>query len=232
MDELAVNPCKKLSLPKKERREAEYYDEKESALFLTALQNMPAHDIGYKVLFELAILCGLRKSELLGLEVQDVDLNRCTVTVRQGRHRTDGGGSRLDTPKTAKSRRTISFAKEIRQDIIRLLSFYSEQSVKLGDEWNHSEALFRGPWGNPIDTTAPLRRLHKLQDENGLKRITLHQLRHTNVSIMISMGLDLKTIQERGGYSNSNTPLNIYGHLFKKEDEKVANEIYSRASSG
>jgi site-specific recombinase XerD len=59
----------------------------------------------------------------------------------------------------------------------------------------------------------------------GLKRITLHQLRHTNVSIMISMGLDIKTIQSRGGYSNATTPLNIYGHLFNRDDKSVADGI-------
>lgn len=59
-----------------------------------------------------------------------------------------------------------------------------------------------------------------------MRRITLHQLRHTNVSAMIALGLDIKTIQERGGYSNASTPLEIYGHLFKDKDEQIAAELY------
>ena len=118
----------------------------------------------------------------------------------------------------------------IKKDIVKLIAFYSEQALMLRDEWHASPALFRGTFGRPIGTGQPLRKLHELQDKCGLKRITLHQLRHTNVSIMISMGLDLKTIQERGGYSNSSTPLNIYGHLFRNQDSQIAENLYNLAT--
>lgn len=229
LDAFSSNPCKKVIKPKPEKKPAKYYNDEETAAFIKALNDLPEREICYKVLLELALFCGLRKSELLGLEKNDVDLKNCTISIRQGRHKKTGGGSRLDTPKTEMSARTIGFPQEIKPDFIKLFSLYSDFKLKLGDEWHHSDALFRGHFGYPINTNTPLEKLHEIQDRYGLKRITLHQLRHTNASIMISMGLDLKTMQQRGGWSNSNTLLNTYGHVFKQHDEKIAGEIYQAA---
>lgn len=230
LDMLSTNPCERLILPKKNRVEAQFYNEDEVIRFLAALDSLQDSELVYKVLFELALFCGFRKSELLGIEMQDLDLGQCTIKIRQTRYRVDGGGYRYDTPKTDKSVRVVGFPSEIKSDIVKLISYYSDQSLLLKDEWHSSTALFRGPFGEPIATTQPLKKLHQFQDEHGLKRITLHQLRHTNVSIMISMGLDIKTIQERGGYSNSNTPLNIYGHLFRNQDSQITENLYNAAT--
>ena len=230
LDVLSINPCENIVLPKKNHAEAQFYDEDEVLLFLDALDQLDGPDLVYKVLFELALFCGFRKSELLGIELQDLDLTHCRIKIRQTRYRADGGGSRLDTPKTNKSVRDVAFPEIVKKDIVKLIAYYSEQALMLRDEWHASTALFRGTFGRPIGTTQPLKKLHALQDKCGLKRITLHQLRHTNVSIMISMGLDLKTIQERGGYSNSSTPLNIYGHLFRNQDSQIAENLYNLAT--
>lgn len=232
LGEIADNPCKRLVLPKLEKKEADYLDENEVKRFLAVLQTMDGDDLPYKLLFELALFCGLRKGELLGLDWQDIDLINCTVTVRQTRYLDrENHCMRVDTPKTSKSRRKVSFPPEIRTDFIRLRSFYSERQLLLDSrdnktEWTDSPAVFRSPFGKPMYAEQPLKILHDLQRDHGLKRVTLHQLRHTNVSIMISMGLDIKTIQSRGGYSNANTPLNIYGHIFRDQDADVAGKIY------
>ena len=118
----------------------------------------------------------------------------------------------------------------MRSDFVALKKLYSTKKILLGDEWIESPALIRGIFGDCIYSDALLRRLHILQREHGLPEITLHQLRHTNVSMMISLGLDIKTIQARGGYSTASTPLEIYGHLFKKRDEQIAKDIYNIAT--
>lgn len=227
LGELANNPCKRLVLPKVKKKEAEYMNEKEVRAFLAALEEMPEYEIPFKVLFEIALFCGLRKGELLGLDWRDVDMAKCTVTVRQTRYWDKGQhGMRVDTPKTAKSFRTVSFPPEIKEDIKQLRSWYTEQKKLLGSEWISSPAVFRTPFGAPMNDYSPLKVLHALQERHDLKKVTLHQLRHTNVSIMISMGLDIKTIQARGGYSNASTPLNIYGHIYRNQDSEVACKIY------
>lgn len=228
--ELSSNPCSLLTLPKPEHKEAEYYDQQEVTTFIQALSTMEGDQLPNKVAFELALFCGLRKGEILGLDWNDIDLTEHTLTVRQTRYEQKGAQMQVDTPKTAKSRRTVTWPPEIRPDLVSLKRLYSEKKLLLGSEWNESPALIRGLFGKPVYGSELLKALHRLQHENNLKQITLHQLRHTNVSIMISLGLDIKTIQARGGYSTASTPLEIYGHLFEKHDKEIAKDIYKSAT--
>ena len=225
------NPCSALRMPKNPKPEAKFYTSEETALFLTALQALPRERIVDKVAFELALLCGLRRGEILGLDREDVDLTNYTITVRQTRYEGNKGLKRIDTPKTDKSRRTLSFPKPMRADFVTLFGFYSEHKLMLGADWYDSPAVIRGVHGRPLSGADLLEHLYRFEDEAGLKRVTLHQLRHTNVSAMIALGLDIKVIQERGGWSNASTPMEIYGHLFKEQDEQVASDILTTMSA-
>lgn len=224
--EIQKNPCDHLIMPKINKSEAQYYSKEETAQFISALAKMPPDKIVDKVIFELALFCGLRKGEILGLDWEDVSTNDCTIKVRQTRYTKKKAHMREDTPKTEKSQRIIGFPAEMKKDFIALYAFYSERKLALGSEWIDSPAVIRGDFGDPLYGGLPLRHLNAFQEEHGLKKITLHQLRHTNVSAMIALGLDIKTIQERGGYSNASTPLEIYGHLFNKQDQQIAADIY------
>lgn len=226
--EIHKNPCEHLIMPKLRRSEAKYYSKEETAAFIKALGQLPSDKIVDKVLFELALFCGLRKGEILGLDWQDVDLVNCTVKIRQTRYTKKKAHMREDTPKTEKSQRTVGFPVAMKKDFVSLASFYSERKLLLQAEWIDSPAVIRGEFGDPLYGGLPLRHLNAFQKKYGLKKITLHQLRHTNVSAMISLGLDIKTIQERGGYSNASTPLEIYGHLFNEQDQKVTADIYDQ----
>lgn len=228
--EMDANPCDKLIMPKRERKEAKYYTKDETALFIDALQSMDRTEIVSKVLFELALFCGMRRGEILGLDWQDIDLNNHTVTIRQTRYTENNGVRRVDTPKTDASKRTLYFPKEMRSDFVTLASYYSEQKLALGTYWTDSNAVIRGNNGAPLNDSEPSKRLHRFQDKHGLKRITLHQLRHTNVSTMISLGYDIKTVQKHAGHADSGTTLNIYGHLFEEQGEQIASDIFDAMS--
>ena len=226
--EIQKNPCTHIVMPKPAKKEAKFYNQEETAAFIKALGQLPKDRIVDKVIFELALFCGLRKGEILGLDWQDVSTTDCTVKIRQTRYTKKSSPMREDTPKTEKSQRIVGFPEPMKKDFIALASFYSERKLMLGPEWIDSPAVIRGVWGSPMYGTLPLKHLNAFQEEYGLKRITLHQLRHTNVSAMIALGLDIKTIQERGGYSTARTPLEIYGHLFTQQDQKIAADIYDR----
>ena len=62
----------------------------------------------------------------------------------------------------------------------------------------------------------------KFQEEHNLRKISLHKLRHTHTSIILSMGVDKLQASKRLGHSEYTTTLNIYGHLFKNTDQEIA----------
>ena len=70
---------------------------------------------------------------------------------------------------------------------------------------------------------------------HNLRHVTLHSLRHTNATLMIAEGTDIRTVSSRLGHSNTSTTLNIYTHALKSKDEQAAevlNDILSVAETG
>ena len=61
--------------------------------------------------------------------------------------------------------------------------------------------------------------------KNDLPRITFHQLRHTNSSLLISVGVDAVTLSGRLGHGNKNVTLNVYSHIIKSKEAEVANKM-------
>lgn len=79
----------------------------------------------------------------------------------------------------------------------------------------------------------PYALLHKLLNKYDLPLVSLHSLRHTNASIMIASGTDIRTVSGRLGHSQTSTTLNIYAHLLQDADERaadiVSDVLYKRA---
>ena len=65
----------------------------------------------------------------------------------------------------------------------------------------------------------------KFQKRNGLEHHTLHSLRHTNASLLISHDTDVATVSGRLGHSNPNTTLKVYSHMFRARDREAAQTL-------
>lgn len=65
----------------------------------------------------------------------------------------------------------------------------------------------------------------KLCERNGLKRLKLHGLRHTNISLLLKNGASMKELQEWAGHSNYNTTANIYAHIQEESKNRLSKTI-------
>lgn len=63
---------------------------------------------------------------------------------------------------------------------------------------------------------------HKFLKRHNLRQVTLRSLRHTNATLMIAEGTDIRTVSSRLGHSNTSTTLNIYTHALKSKDTQAA----------
>ncbi len=70
-------------------------------------------------------------------------------------------------------------------------------------------------------------RFHKLSEEAGLRRITVHGLRHSHVSLLISKKYDIFEVSKRIGHKSIKTTQDIYGHLFDEVQKTIANDLDS-----
>ena len=67
----------------------------------------------------------------------------------------------------------------------------------------------------------------KWQNKNNIKNIRFHDIRHTHATILLYLGVDIKTISERLGHTDIQTTLNIYADVLKELDEKSVDKIDS-----
>lgn len=170
----------------------------------------------------LASGLGLRISEILGLTWNNIDFNDFTITIDKITMR-DKGQVILKEPKTESSIRTISAPKEI---ILMLKQLKKDRlAAKLRGEKSHRELIFYDKNLNPIAQDVLSKKFRYFLQENNLKHIRFHDLRHSHVTMLIDAKVPIKVISERVGHSNVNTTLNIYSHALREMDQEASDKI-------
>lgn len=93
----------------------------------------------------------------------------------------------------------------------------------LGFKWQGSKRIFTTDYGSDIHPDTPSKILDKIINKYGLKKITFHGLRHTNVILMIDKGIQTQIISRKVGHSSVQTTDRIYSHFFEDEFKNVPN---------
>ncbi len=222
------NPCHRIDPPKIDHKEIKFMQEEQLAHFIDCLSQEP---IEYQTAFLILILTGMRRGELMGLEWPDIDLAEERITIQRTSQYSPLKGVYTDTTKTERSKRTISIPQELCQTLREYRLWQTEQRVKAGDQWDVSwkdhPRLFCQWNGKPMHPGAPYQELQKYLKRIGLEQMSLHSLRHTNATLLIGAGTDLRTVSGRLGHSQASTTLNIYSHQLKTADKSAA-EILSQ----
>ena len=209
LGQLEKNPCKFVTLPKKERAKIDIFDEEQIVRFLRALNE---ERLDYKVAYELALFCGLRRSEILGLTEDAVDTTFKWVKVRQTRHHVDGKDV-IQGTKTASSRRELALPDFVVEDIKALIE--KNNSVP----YEHTDFLIQDGFGKPMGHSALTTQIYRIEDKAGLPHVSLHDLRHTFASMLNNAGVDIAMISHELGHSGIAITLNTYTHVFGNVSE-------------
>ena len=159
--------------------------------------------------FEMLYWCGIREGELLALTPADFDFEKCTVSITKSYQRLNGQDL-ITTPKTEKSNR-----------IIKMPQF-------LADEMQDYLKQLYGIKPNDRMFTVTKSYLHREMDrgakEAGVKRIRIHDIRHSAVSLLIDMGFSATAIADRVGHESIDITYN-YAHLFPSKQTEMAEKL-------
>lgn len=221
--QLARNPCINVTLPKRERKEIEVFNEEQIRQFVLALND---ERIDYRVGYKLCLFCGLRRSEVLGLKEEDIDLENKTISIVHTRHRVDGQLVEQD-PKTARSRRTLALPEFLISDLSELIE------ARHDFEYEQSPYLIQDGFGKEMNPSSFTRQIHRIEERAGLPHLSVHGLRHTFASLLNSQQIDIARISAELGHSNITTTLNIYTHVFggaSASSRGIADAISSKFS--
>ena len=191
---LAHNPATSVKGPKLKHTEMECLTPAEVKVFLAAC------DDAHRALFSTAVMTGVRLGELLALRWDDVNWPGGTIRVARSLY-----NGQFVEPKTSRSVRTIGMSD-------RLAAILLEH--KLAAPYSPFDLVFPTPEGTPMD---PANLRHRVFEDTltraKLRRIRIHDLRHTFASLLINQGENLKYVQAQLGHSSITTTVDRYGHL-------------------
>ena len=175
-------------------------------------------------LYVLALTCGLRQAELLGLRWADVDLNGAVLHVRQQVFRLNGQWQ-FTSPKTKAGRRTVSLSGACVEALRERRLAQNKERLR-AKTWADLDLVFSNRLGNPIEKGNLLRRsFAPLLERAGLPRIRFHDLRHACASILLAANVNPKIVQERLGHSSISTTMDTYSHVMPSLQADAAEEM-------
>ena len=220
---LRKNPCEYAVIPKQVKPDIDTLTNETIKDFIAALDNTV---IDFKVMCELALFCGMRRSEILGLLKTDIYDNAVHINkVRMHFNKQDI----IQTPKTKSSDRVLSVPEFILEDIKKM---QEEQKSRP----RQSEYLIQNLWGDPPSSYWVDKRMSELIEQNDLPHITMHGLRHSYTSMLINEGIPIAEVSSELGHSSIDITLRTYTHLFKdvstasKEISKLMENKFSKSS--
>lgn len=196
--QLQDNPVADLEYPKLRKSLPRYLTLEQSSALLQAVSG-PNEKRDYAILM-LFLNCGIRRSELVGLNLTDVYEDRIRVV---------GKGNK---------ERFVYFGTACRKAIDDYLPLRNQRVL------SDNRALFGSRDGNRISASAVHRLVKKALLQAGLDadQFSAHKLRHTAATLMVANGVDIKTVQEVLGHENLNTT-QIYTHI-ESTELKIAAE--------
>lgn len=182
-----------------------------------------------KRIVQFQINNGMRIGELLAIKTSDIDFENkvlsITGTMNWKTDENTGLYGVKDTTKTSQSYRIIGLTQES-INIIRSIILENKKSSKWEDNYNDRGFVFTNSAGSPLITTVINEILSEVVEMSSIdKKVTTHTLRHTHISILAQLGINLKAIQERVGHTDYKTTLDIYTHVTDKMAQDMMNKL-------
>ena len=203
---LQVNPAAKAgNMGVEERREMLFWTKDEYLKFADAMMDKP---LSYYA-FEMLYWCGIREGELLALTPTDFDFEAGTVSISKSYQRLKGKDV-ITTPKTKKSNRVIKMPK--------FLCGEMEDYLKMFYSAGADERIF------PVSKHYLHHEMDRGAKAAGVKRIRIHDLRHSHISLLIDMGFTALAIADRVGHESIDITYR-YAHLFPTRQTEMADKL-------
>ena len=226
---------KKPKVPK--NKNGKYFTREEIEKILFTLEESENYSLDVKCAVYIAIHCGLRHSEIIGLNVSDVDFERNLLNIQRAAHLLNGKLI-LDTPKSKSSIRSVPIPHDICKHLIARLVTKHKMDA-LSQNWDvenpDDPPLF---WTGPNSKHGPGKRMRpsylkkefdKLTREAGVYEPgkSLHACRHYLVSELVAHNADLQSITDIMGHNSIAITVEVYSHALASINYDIINDIYN-----
>ncbi|EKJ3605280.1 site-specific integrase [Listeria monocytogenes] len=176
-----------------------------------------------QLMIKLALYCGLRRGEVIGLTTKDMNYNKNTINVYRAVIKSASEGIKLDETKN-KRKRIVPAPAGLMEEIKELAKEKQKNKDKLGLLWKGTKDLdgktviliFSHDDGTPFTPASVTRMFNRFlekEENNDLTKISFHDLRHSAASFLLEQGINIKVIQNILGHSDIKVTLNTYAHI-------------------
>ena len=230
---ITSNPCRRIDPPKVEKKKHQFLNEEEAARMIELLQN---ENEPYRTIFNLLLYTGMRRGEAMGLEWKDIDFDTGVLSICRTSQYISGRGIFTDDVKNSSSRRSMKLSEDILEMLKQYKMWQTGEQEKVGDQWQDTDRLFTKWNGLPMSPNSPYFWLQEFLKRHNLPKINVHSLRHTNATLLIAQGINVRTVSGRLGHSMVSTTMDIYSHELKSADaaaaEALCNILGTKKASG
>ena len=196
----------------------------------------------FRVYFSFLYLTGCRKGESLALTWNDIDFVRREVRINKslnrkqktkgekqvvnvptvasdlGWHISESRNYEITTPKNKSSYRNILMP-------MNLVNMLWEHQKRSKEEYGYTPEWFEFGGAEPLSDQTIRRRLNEYADKAGVKRIRVHDIRHSHASLLINKGQNILIVSQRLGHSDVTQTLNTYSHLMPNVQRQIINAL-------
>lgn len=216
-----ANPCNFVELAAEESKPSLVWSPEQVRTFLAFTQDDRLH-----LLWRMALLHGLRRGELTGMDWAGLDLDERTLTVTRT-VLSVAGKVQWGKPKTRSGRRVVDLDRPT-VDLLRRHSTQQKRDRLAWDAaWDDNDLVFPREDGSPMDPGFVTRRFASLCTAAKLPQIRLHDARHTAATMALEAGVDVKIVSERLGHANTGITQNTYQHVRRAVHRGAVDQIVS-----
>ena len=203
---LPSNPAQRAgTMGSEEHKEMLFWTKEEYKKFSFEMMDKPVSFYAFEMLY----WCGIRSGELLALTAADFDFQKQTVTISKTYHRSKGRDI-ITSPKTAKSNRTVKMPPFLCEEM--------QEYIKMFYDIKPDERLFT------VTKSYLNHEMERGAKQAGVKKIRVHDIRHSHVSLLINMGFSVLAIGERVGHEAEKITYR-YAHLFPTVQTEMAEKL-------
>lgn len=209
---------------KEERREQR--EERGHARDRNALRGI--HRVSNIIAVRIGLATGMRRGEVIGLVWKNVDLTRGTIRVCQAA--TIAG--KIKTPKTQAGIRTLAIDTVTAQHLSYWKARQAAELAKIGIVANGETPVCSSDVGTMIRVDNFEHWWAEWRKEHDFVGLKYHELRHTQATMLLSNGVDIKTVQTRLGHSSPTITLSWYAHAIPENDHDAAQMLGNILNQG
>ena len=225
---MSRNVCNLIEGPRVPKKEMQVLSHEQALRFLEAAKGDPL-----ETLYILALSTGMRQGELLGLQWKDIQFENGTLQVKRKIARITNKGFVFSEPKTTKSRRNITLTTLAIESLKQHRRHQHEQRLATGPNWEEYDLVFCNAVGRPIEVSNMTRRSFRpILAKAGLPIIRFHDLRHSCATLLLSLGIHPKIVQELLGHSQISITLDTYSHVLPSLQAEAAQRLDTLLSDG